>query len=113
MIHRADGCPQGCFDNSIWRLEVTPMFQVTQLLMDEVSGGTHRRRILAGGRFERGIDVPPSGRRGLMLGEILGLSAGLTCTELLLFLFLLSRALVLDSTRLPAFGPPGDARAPS
>lgn len=81
--------------------------------MDEVSEGTYSQRILAGSGLEKGIDVPPSGRRGLMLGEILGRSAGLTCTELLLFLFLLSRALVLQSARLPDLGPPGDAMAPS
>jgi len=68
---------------------------------------------LAGIGLEKRVDLPPSGRRGLMLGEILGLSAGLTCTELLLFLFLLSRVLVLDSARLPHFRPPGDAMAPS
>ena len=48
-----------------------------------------------------------------MLGDILGRKAGLTCTELLLFLFLLSRPPILDSARLLDFGPPGDARAPS
>ena len=37
--------------------------------------------------------LPPSGSRGLMLGEILGLSAGLTRFELTLFRFLGLRAI--------------------
>lgn len=44
--------------------------------------------------------LPPSGKCGLMLGEILGLSAGLTSVELVLFLFLFIRPL-LESAFLP------------
>ena len=46
------------------------------------------------------VDLPPSGKSGLMLGEILGLSAGLTSVELVLFLFLFIRPL-LESAFLP------------
>ena len=42
--------------------------------------------------LEKCLPVPPSGSRGFMLGDILGLSAGLTRFELTLFLFLGFRA---------------------
>ena len=48
-----------------------------------------------------------------MLGEILGRSAGLACTELLLVLFFLSRKLLLGSTPFAVLLPPGDTKAPS
>lgn len=38
------------------------------------------------------MSLPPSGSSGFILGEILGLNAGLTSAELTLFLFLLFRA---------------------
>lgn len=44
--------------------------------------------------------MPPSGSSGLILGEIFGLSAGLTRVELVLFLFLGLRA-SLGSSFLP------------
>lgn len=42
-----------------------------------------------------------------MLGDIFGRMAGLTCTELVLFLFLLSRPIDFGSTRLVDEGPLG------
>ena len=38
------------------------------------------------------LPLPPSGRRGLMLGDIFGLKAGLTRVEQVLFLFFALRA---------------------
>lgn len=46
------------------------------------------------------LPLPPSGSRGFMLGEILGLRAGLTRLELTLFLFFELRA-VFESALLP------------
>lgn len=43
-----------------------------------------------------------------MLGDIFGRIAGLTCTELVLFLFLLSRPMDFGSTRLVDEEPFGD-----
>lgn len=59
-------------------------------------------------------DLPPSGNNGLMLGEILGRRAGLTCTELWLLRFFGSRNLSLESPRLmPAPALLGEAIPPS
>ena len=44
------------------------------------------------------MDLLPSGRRGLILGEIFGRIAGLTCDEELLCRFLLSRPLTFDGS---------------
>lgn len=54
------------------------------------------------------IDIPPSGSRGLMLGEILGRNAGLTWTELLFVLFLPPRPLARASPRLLCSDPFGE-----
>lgn len=59
------------------------------------------------------MDVPPSGSSGLMLGEIFGRSAGLTCTEVVLLRFLLPRPRGLGSMRLLDIDPPGEGDAPS
>lgn len=54
---------------------------------------------------------PPSGNNGFILGDIFGLNAGLTCTELVLFRFLLPRPVGFDSIRLLATDPVGEASA--
>lgn len=55
-------------------------------------------------------DLPPSGRSGLILGEIFGLSAGLTCTELVLvFLLFPPRLPAFPSVFLPRGVPIGEA----
>jgi len=46
-----------------------------------------------------------------MLGEIFGRNAGLTCTELALFRFLLGRPAGFESNRLPTTDPVGEATA--
>ena len=60
--------------------------------------------------------LPPSGSRGLILGDIFGRRAGLTSVELTLFLFLVLRP-ALGSGRLPLprarAGLIGEATAPS
>ena len=56
-----------------------------------------------------GGPLPPSGSKGLMLGEILGRRAGLTCTELWLLRFFGSLLFSLESTRLMAPVPVGVA----
>ena len=48
--------------------------------------------------IKRFVDLLPSGRRGLILGEIFGRIAGLTCDEELLCRFLLSRPLTFDGS---------------
>jgi len=58
-----------------------------------------------------GGTIPPSGSNGLMLGEIFGRNAGLTCTELALFRFLLGRPAGFESNRLPTTDPVGEATA--
>ena len=60
----------------------------------------------------RGENLPPSGSKGLMLGDILGRNAGLTCTELLLVLFFPPRPPVRGSPRLVGPTPFGDVTAP-
>lgn len=60
-----------------------------------------------------GVDVPPSGSSGLMLGEIFGRNAGLTCTEVVLLRVLPLRPRGLGSARLPDIDPPGEGDAPS
>lgn len=55
--------------------------------------------------------LPPSGSKGLILGDILGRNAGLTCTELVLFRFLLARPVGFESIRLLATDPVGEASA--
>ena len=59
------------------------------------------------------VDLPPSGSKGLMLGDILGRNAGLTWTELLFVLFLPPRPFVKASPRLwckEPFGEPNGFR---
>lgn len=60
-----------------------------------------------------GYFIPPSGNKGLILGDIFGRNAGLTCTDAALFLFLLPRPIDLGSARLPEVELVGDAMAPS
>lgn len=52
--------------------------------------------------------LPPSGSRGFILGEILGRSAGLTCTEFGFARFLFPRPKPLSSNFLPEGGSFGD-----
>ena len=60
------------------------------------------------------VDKLPSGRRGLILGEIFGLTAGLTCTELWLLRFLGSRPFdCFESPYLRAVEPAGEATSAS
>lgn len=54
----------------------------------------------------------PSGSRGLILGEIRGRNAGLTCDEEVLPRFLPGRPPALESPLLLDIDPPGDATAP-
>lgn len=55
--------------------------------------------------WEKTLYVPPSGSKGLILGEIFGRNAGLTCTELLFVLFFPARPLVRGSPRLLDIAP--------
>jgi len=56
-------------------------------------------------------NLPPSGRRGLMLGEILGRKAGLTRLDVTLFLFLEFRADLASPFLLNNAGLVGDEPA--
>lgn len=53
-------------------------------------------------KWWKGKPLPPSGSKGLMLGEILGRRAGLICTEVWRLRFFGSLLFSLESTRLMA-----------